>query len=495
VAAARALAERGYGQSRCRIGERSRRTSTPARAAVWRRLSDIRPESVRWLWRGRLALGTLTLWIGDGGLGKSRASNDVAARVTVGELWPDGGSAAAGNVIVLSAEDSPSYTIRPAIEAAGGDLAKVFILDAVADVDGHERTFNLSTDLIALENLLHISEARLVIIDPVSAYFGTTLDSYRDSDVRSVLEPLVKMSERRGVAVLGIMHIGKSADRQARHRALGSVAFVNAARLVFAVGPDPQDATKRLLVPVKVNLCREASPLAFRLEDSDGIARVVWETDPVPEISADAVLNSRPLAEDDERQTAEDLLRQLLDDEAWPMAAKAVEQAGRAHGIHVRSLQRAARRLGVSIRKSSFKSGWLWFRPAAGEQGTSSPVSSGTEGDTTTVVSSSASASNLEATKTTPSPTRHEDGSVPVRSSSGDLSSSIQPNTTPSSSSSSEEIQQNTRMGEDDSSVSRQICEMLSADDDLPTCLRELIDPDYSDPIGEHDEPMSDPIG
>ena len=72
-------------------------------------------EYVEWIWRDRLARGTLTLWIGDGGLGKSRASNDLAARVTIGAPWPDRDAAPLGSVVILSAEDSPSYTIRPAI--------------------------------------------------------------------------------------------------------------------------------------------------------------------------------------------------------------------------------------------------------------------------------------------------------------------------------------------------------------------------------------------
>jgi RecA-family ATPase len=177
----------------------------------------------------------LTLVIGDGGLGKSRLSNDLTARLTTGCEWPDGGAIREpASAIILSAEDSPSYTIKPAIEAAG-DVARVAILDAVLDESGTERTFQLGTDLAALDALIETTHAILIVIDPVSAYFGTRLDSYRDTDVRAVLEPVCKLAERRRVAILGIMHIGKAVDRTARHRALGSVAFVNAARLVFAI--------------------------------------------------------------------------------------------------------------------------------------------------------------------------------------------------------------------------------------------------------------------
>ena len=80
----------------------------------------------------------------------------------------------------------------------------------------------------------------------------------------------------------------------------------------------------------------------------------------------------------------------------------AVAAAGRAHGIHVRSLQRAARRLGITIAKTAFRGGWVWFAPDATK---------------TTVSSSEADA----AKQVTPTPRRHEDVSVSGASSSEDL--------------------------------------------------------------------------
>jgi hypothetical protein len=472
--AALALSKQGFGDQD-EEPRRERISASPVSTAVgasWRWLQDVKREYVDWLWHGRLARGTLALWIGDGGLGKSRASNDIAARVTTGEPWPDTGACQPGSVVILSAEDSPSHTIRPAIEAAGGDLARVAILEAVRNEDGTERTFQLATDLAVLEQVLDATSAVLVVIDPLSAYFGTRLDSYRDSDVRSVLEPVARLAERRHVTILGVMHVGKAVDRQARHRALGSVAFVNAARLVFAIGPDPDDASRRLLVPVKANLCREAPPLAFRLQDANGVARVVWEPAPVANVTADTVLAGRSTAQDDERQDAEALLRQLLADESWPLPAAMVAAAGRAHGVHVRSLQRAAHRLGIVIRKSSFRSGWLWYRPVA-------------EDDTTAHLSVSAAVNVDPAANATPKAT--EDASVCDVSSSDDLSSSRVSKTTLSSSSSSSNIQQNIRRCEDDKSLSTRARE-ARAPDGLPACLEALSEPDFSDPVGSHDE-------
>jgi hypothetical protein len=71
--------------------------------AVVRTLSTIEPERITWLWRGRLACGKLTLIAGDPGLGKSSVTQDIAAHISTGTLWPDGGVAPKGDVVLLTA--------------------------------------------------------------------------------------------------------------------------------------------------------------------------------------------------------------------------------------------------------------------------------------------------------------------------------------------------------------------------------------------------------
>src|SRR5687768_5062079 len=53
-------------------------------------LSDVEPESVEWLWDGRIPLGKITNLDGDPGKGKSVAMMDITARMTTGRPMPDG---------------------------------------------------------------------------------------------------------------------------------------------------------------------------------------------------------------------------------------------------------------------------------------------------------------------------------------------------------------------------------------------------------------------
>jgi hypothetical protein len=68
--------------------------------------SLIETEPVEWLWPERVPLGMLTMLVGDPGLGKSLLSVDVAAKV----------SRAGAAALLLTAEDSPSATVRPRLE-------------------------------------------------------------------------------------------------------------------------------------------------------------------------------------------------------------------------------------------------------------------------------------------------------------------------------------------------------------------------------------------
>ena len=90
-------------------------------------ISDVEPEQVDWLWSGRIPKGKLTVVDGDPGLGKSAATVDLAARVSAGLDLPDGTPCEAAGVVISSAEDGLADTIRPRLDAAGGDPSESYL--------------------------------------------------------------------------------------------------------------------------------------------------------------------------------------------------------------------------------------------------------------------------------------------------------------------------------------------------------------------------------
>ena len=96
------------------------------RFPMYRKMSDIKPQPINWLWKDYIAKGTFTLITGEPELGKSQITLSMAAIVTTGENWPvSGEKCEEGNVIILSDEDNPEKTIHPRLEANGANIDKI----------------------------------------------------------------------------------------------------------------------------------------------------------------------------------------------------------------------------------------------------------------------------------------------------------------------------------------------------------------------------------
>ena len=137
----------------CDCGEAMPRHAPDCARSRWTLASDVRPESVDWLWADRVPLGMVTVFGGSPGVGKSSILYDLAARTSRDGL----------HVIVVTAEDHLAAVVRPRLEAAGAELEKVVIYTG-------EVTFPES--VTELEVLIEEHKAALLILDPLVAFIG-----------------------------------------------------------------------------------------------------------------------------------------------------------------------------------------------------------------------------------------------------------------------------------------------------------------------------------
>lgn len=352
-------------------------TDPPALGVVLKRVSDIEAQKPCWLWPGRIPLGKISLFAGDPGLGKSLVTLDIAARVTCGREWPDGKkNNQAGSAILLSAEDDPGDTIRPRLEAAGADLNKVYILQAVRrtklDGNGTLEQFSLETDLTKLQDAVaSMDDVQLIVVDPISAYLGST-DSHVNAKVRSLLAPLSALAQALRIAVLAVDHLSKS-NRPALYRPNGSIAFTAAARAVWLFARNPDDPRQRLMLPGKMNLGPDQMGLSYTLkEEKAGVVAVAWGD--AVRLSADAALQPEAVDEKSERLEAMDWLRERLSEGS--VSPREIKADANSAGIAWRTVRRAKDSLGVTSEKEGFKGGWRWQLPVSEDVQQISKVSS-----------------------------------------------------------------------------------------------------------------------
>ena len=328
--------------------------------------ADIKPEKVSWLWDQRIPLGKCATVAGEGGLGKTMVLVWIASVVSKGGEWPCGeGKSPRGSVIILSAEDDAADTLVPRLMAADADCTKVHIVSAVRMEDERgNRSFNLQLDLPALEKKIQeIGDVMLVIIDPITSYLGK-VDSHKNAETRSVLEPLGEMAARLRVSVIANNHVSKATVGSANNRVIGSVAFVNHARVVFIVTADAEDPGRRLFIPSKTNLGRPCEGLAYRIATTFVGAGgevfvapyVTWDKNTVPVSADEAVAAATVRAEArSAKADAIDFLRDALGQ--GPVPAKDVQKRAREDGHSEKALRTARESLRVESRREGFGPG------------------------------------------------------------------------------------------------------------------------------------------
>lgn len=342
--------------------ERNGKVSYPM---VGRLLSEVTAEQVWWLWAKRIPLGKLTVIDGDPGLGKSVLLTDAAARVSVGRPWPDGSPCVAGGVVICSAEDGLADTIRPRLDAAGGDPSKVLALATVPDEDG-ERLLSIPEDLDVIRRGIERVDAKLVIVDPIMSFLSESHNAHKDQDVRRALAPLAKLAEDTKVAIVLVRHLNKASGGNPLYRGGGSIGIVGAVRSALLVAKHPEDDRRRVLAPMKGNLAEPAPSLAFALTGADnGAVSVEYKSE--TSYTADALLAAP--TDPEERSAlkeAQDFLRDALKD--GPRHGKTVKKEAQEADISDATLRRAKPSVGVRSTKEG-DGPWSWALPEEADQG------------------------------------------------------------------------------------------------------------------------------
>ena len=347
--------------------------------------SEMEIYRLRWLWRDWLPLGKLVGIVGNGGLGKSGVSLDIAARLTTGRPMPDemhGDITDPVGVTVIAHEDEFHDVMGPRLIAAEADMSRIFMLDEDMEEtmdDGSVRyaRWLVTGDLGVLGEHLEETGSKLVIMDPLVAYVGDGKDAHNEQDARSVMRGLKSIATEFDCAFLFVRHIRKAgvAGGDATHAAGGSVAWTNACRAEWAVADDRDDTSGslRVMSVTKANLARKSASLSFRqvscvvrvgLDDHETF-RVEW----LGASEQTAIMGLTSTGSPEERDALRDAVAFLRDClSIGPVSAKDVNERAHKAGVTNATLRRAKTQIGVESKKIGRlgESSWLWSLPSQG---------------------------------------------------------------------------------------------------------------------------------
>jgi len=316
------------------------------------KMSEIQSKPVDWLWEPYIPFGAITLIQGDGGLGKTSISLAIASAVTRGELLPSehrGGFIAPAAVILQNAEDSYTETIKPRLEQLGADCDRILVID--------EDESQLAFTDERIEQSIVRTGAKLIILDPVQAFFGSANMNAANS-VRPIMKKLGKLAELHRCAILLVGHLGKKCGKAA-YRGLGSVDIYAAARSVLTVGTIEGEDELRAMVHNKSNLAPNGVSISFEIDRATGF-RWCGEYD----ITIDELLEGKtPVRQESQFDKAYRLIKNAISNGI--SAAADIIKLAEKHGISEKTLNRAKTKLGVFSVK--YGEHWIWEFPIDGE--------------------------------------------------------------------------------------------------------------------------------
>lgn len=333
-------------------------------SVISRNLADVEIKPIEWFWRNALATKVNVIG-GAPGLGKSQLVINLAATLTTGGRLPDNTPCEKGSAIILTTEDDAADTICPRALAAGADLSKIEILDAIA-TDNGRKPWTVD-DLSELEKMIdRIGDVRLIIFDPITAHMGNR-DSHKATDVRAALAPLQALADKHHICMLMITHLNKSQGASALDRFNGSTSFQALSRSVWLVGEHPTDESLRVFVPVKNNIGNDRQGYGYKIESvqiEKGIetSRIVWQG-PV-DLPADDVVNGpkKSLDDPDNKSVKAAAARFLLDQvKDGPKLSREIYKEAEAEGYSASTMKRAKKELEIDSYQNS--GGWYMRIP------------------------------------------------------------------------------------------------------------------------------------
>jgi AAA domain len=321
-------------------------------------LSSITPVDVQWLWYPYVPYEKLTLVEGDPATGKTYLLLMLAAVVTRGYNFPDQeghvapGNQPPANVLYITAEDGLADTIHKRATACEADLERFFVVPPSSLFPEDLQPFSLARPHL-LSAAITERQAKLVILDPLTAFLGAEMDMHRANEVRPLMSKLVTIATEHHCAMVAIRHWTKAVGNRAAYRGQGNIDFLAAARSVLAVGESPEVIDQRMMAQSKNSIEEKGISQVFEITNEG------FQWAGTSSITADELSAAQPQRHKKQRQNAMEWLKDFLKE--GPQRSLLVTESARAVGINEKALRRAKEALGVLAAKDATT--WYWRLP------------------------------------------------------------------------------------------------------------------------------------
>ena len=317
-------------------------------------MEDVVSKEVEWLWYPYIPYGKITIIEGDPGEGKTTLVLKLAAALSMGLPLPcdDDKEYEPIHIIYQTAEDGIEDTIKPRLEKAGADCSMIRVIDET------DKELSMTDD--RLEQAIIETGARLIILDPIQAYIGATVDMHRANEIRPVLKHLGIIAEKHNCAIILIGHINKASGSKSTYRGLGSIDIQATARSVLLVARLRDKPNIRIMAHDKSSLAPAGDAIGFEMTEDNGMVCI----GPY-DITIDELLSGNEGRGKKKLDIAENFIKEYFgSNKVIPSNEIMMEAAKRS--IKRNTLLSAKKKLGITSDKEKAEDGtiyWTWVMP------------------------------------------------------------------------------------------------------------------------------------
>ena len=317
-------------------------------------MEDVVSKEVEWLWYPYIPYGKITIIEGDPGEGKTTLVLKLAAALSRGLPLPcdDDKEYEPIHIIYQTAEDGIEDTIKPRLEKAGADCSMIRVIDET------DKELSMTDD--RLEQAIIETGARLIILDPIQAYIGATVDMHRANEIRPVLKHLGIIAEKHNCAIILIGHMNKASGSKSTYRGLGSIDIQATARSVLLVARLRDKPNIRIMAHDKSSLAPAGDAIGFEMTEDNGMVCI----GPY-DITIDELLSGNEGRGKKKLDIAENFIKEYFGtNKVIPSNEIMMEAAKRS--IKRNTLLSAKKKLGITSDKEKAEDGtiyWTWVMP------------------------------------------------------------------------------------------------------------------------------------
>lgn len=317
-------------------------------------MEDVVSKEVEWLWYPYIPYGKITIIEGDPGEGKTTLVLKLAAALSRGLPLPcdDDKEYEPIHIIYQTAEDGIEDTIKPRLEKAGADCSMIRVIDET------DKELSMTDD--RLEQAIIETGARLIILDPIQAYIGATVDMHRANEIRPVLKHLGIIAEKHNCAIILIGHMNKASGSKSTYRGLGSIDIQATARSVLLVARLRDKPNIRIMAHDKSSLAPAGDAIGFEMTEDSGMVCI----GPY-DITIDELLSGNEGRGKKKLDIAENFIKEYFGpNKIIPSNEIMMEAAKRS--IKRNTLLSAKKKLGITSDKEKAEDGtiyWTWVMP------------------------------------------------------------------------------------------------------------------------------------